>query len=98
MANPEFWYAEVGSREDGQSKSSGQSKRWWVPLPQIPQSGLSDAERKKLLDSGKLVNQIFKAAKAINENVLYEMPVPTVIKDSLPKASDLYVAISYFPP
>nr|GLL18077.1 rop guanine nucleotide exchange factor 14-like [Ipomoea trifida]GMC47803.1 rop guanine nucleotide exchange factor 14 [Ipomoea batatas]GMC54132.1 rop guanine nucleotide exchange factor 14 [Ipomoea batatas]GMC55980.1 rop guanine nucleotide exchange factor 14 [Ipomoea batatas]GMC60786.1 rop guanine nucleotide exchange factor 14 [Ipomoea batatas] len=87
MVDSEFWYAEVGSRDDGQSKSVGQSKRWYNPNPQIPQSGLSDAERKKLLDGGKLVNQIFKAATAINENVLYEMPVPSIITDSLPKSS-----------
>ncbi|XP_019153370.1 PREDICTED: rop guanine nucleotide exchange factor 14-like [Ipomoea nil] len=91
MDNSEFWYAEVGSREDGgqSGKSVGQSKRWYVPITQIPQSGLSDAERKKLLDNGKLVNQIFKAATAINENVLYEMPVPSIITDSLPKTSKL---------
>lgn len=97
MVDSEFWYAEVGSRDDGQSKSVGQSKRWYNPNPQIPQSGLSDAERKKLLDGGKLVNQIFKAATAINENVLYEMPVPSIITDSLPKASHLVVAIVIFP-
>lgn len=52
-------------------------------------TGLCDAERKKLMDCGKLVNQIFKAAKAINENVLLEMPVPALIKGALPKASNL---------
>ncbi|XP_009785255.1 rop guanine nucleotide exchange factor 14 [Nicotiana sylvestris] len=86
MVNTEFWYMEVGSRAEGRSRGAGQSKRWWLPSPQVPISGLSDPERDKLLNQGKLVNQIFKAAKAINENVLSEMPVPTIITDALPKS------------
>ncbi|OIT03773.1 PREDICTED: rop guanine nucleotide exchange factor 14 [Nicotiana attenuata] len=86
MVNTEFWYMEVGSRAEGRSRSAGQSKRWWLPSPQVPISGLSDPERDKLFNQGKLVNQIFKAAKAINENVLSEMPVPTIITDALPKS------------
>ncbi|XP_060207884.1 rop guanine nucleotide exchange factor 14-like [Lycium barbarum] len=86
MVNTEFWYTEVGSRAEGRSRSAGESKRWWLPSPQVPITGLSDPERNKLLNQGKLVNQIFKAAKAINENVLSEMPVPTIIKDALPKS------------
>ncbi|XP_015085849.1 rop guanine nucleotide exchange factor 14-like isoform X1 [Solanum pennellii] len=86
MVNTEFWYTEVGSRAEGRSRSAGESKRWWLPSPQVPIAGLSDPERNKLLNQGKLVNQIYKAAKAINENVLSEMPVPTIIKDALPKS------------
>ncbi|MCD9639281.1 hypothetical protein HAX54_023689 [Datura stramonium] len=86
MVNTEFWYTEVGSRAEGRSRSAGESKRWWLPSPQVPIAGLSDPERNKLLNQGKLVNQIFKAANAINENVLSEMPVPTIIKDALPKS------------
>ncbi|KAK4338136.1 hypothetical protein RND71_042623 [Anisodus tanguticus] len=86
MVNTEFWYTEVGSRAEGRSRSAGESKRWWLPSPQVPIAGLSDPERNKLLNQGKLVNQIFKATKAINENVLSEMPVPTIIKDALPKS------------
>lgn len=86
MVNTEFWYTEVGSRAEGRSRSAGESKRWWLPSPQVPIAGLSDPERNKLLNQGKLVNQIYKAAKAINENVLSEMPVPTIIKEALPKS------------
>jgi hypothetical protein len=32
-----------------------------------------------------VVYQVFKAAKSINETILLEMPVPTIIKDALPK-------------
>ncbi|CAN4105199.1 unnamed protein product [Withania somnifera] len=80
MVDTEFWYTEVSRRAEGKST------RWCLPSPKVPVSGLSDIERKKLLNQGKLVNQIYKAAKAINENVLAEMPVPTVIKDALPKS------------
>ena len=84
MVSTEFWYAEGGSRAEGRR----QSRRWWLPLPQVPTSGLSETERKKLLNQGKVVHQVFKAAKSINESVLLEMPVPTIIKDALPKASN----------
>ncbi|EEF42526.1 rop guanine nucleotide exchange factor 14 isoform X2 [Ricinus communis] len=86
MVNNEFWYSEVGSRAEGRSKSTKQSKRWWLPLPQVPTTGLSDSERKKLLHKSKVVYQVFKAAKSINENILLEMPVPTIIRDALPKS------------
>ncbi|KAL3613807.1 hypothetical protein CASFOL_041881 [Castilleja foliolosa] len=82
MVDTEYWYAEVGSR----SSNAGQSRRWWLPSPQVPAVGLSDIERKRLLHKGKLVNQVFKAAKLINENVLAEMPIPVTVKDALPKS------------
>lgn len=85
MVNTEFWYAEVGSRAEGRSRSAGQSMRWWLPSPRVPTVGLSEIERKRLLHQGKLIYQVFKAAKSINENVLAEMPIPTTIRDALPK-------------
>ncbi|KAJ4951557.1 hypothetical protein NE237_028389 [Protea cynaroides] len=86
MVNTEFWYAEGGSRAEGRSRSERQSKRWWLPSPRVPMAGLSVTGRKKLINQGKVVEQVFKATKSINENVLLEMPVPTVIKDALPKS------------
>ncbi|KAH7515085.1 rop guanine nucleotide exchange factor 14 isoform X2 [Ziziphus jujuba] len=87
MVSTEFWYAEGGSRAEGRSKSgANQSKRWWLPIPQVPASGLSDSARKKLLNQGMLVHQVFKAAKSINGSVLHEMPVPTIIRDAIPKS------------
>lgn len=87
MVNTDFWYAEgSSSRAEGRSGSGRQSKRWWLPSPKVPITGLSDTQRKKLLFQGKLVHQVFKAAKSINENVLLEMPVPTIISDALPKS------------
>ncbi|XWS49417.1 hypothetical protein CRYUN_Cryun12cG0001800 [Craigia yunnanensis] len=83
MVNTDFWYAEVGSRAEGRNKSARESKRWWIPLPQVPKTGLSDTEKKKLQCKGKVVHQVFKAAKSINESVLLEMPLPSIIRDAL---------------
>ncbi|XP_039056507.1 rop guanine nucleotide exchange factor 14-like isoform X1 [Hibiscus syriacus] len=86
MVNTEFCYAEVESKAEGRNKRAGESKRWWLPLPQVPKTGLSDTERKKLQCKGKVVYQVFKAATSINENVLLEMPIPSIIRDALPKS------------
>ncbi|KAJ7953304.1 Rop guanine nucleotide exchange factor like [Quillaja saponaria] len=86
MVNTEFWYAEGGSRAEGRNTSVRQSKRWWLPSPEVPKSGLSDTGRKRLLHQGRVVQQVFKASKSINEDVLLEMPVPTIIKDALRKS------------
>ncbi|PHT66711.1 Rop guanine nucleotide exchange factor 14 [Capsicum annuum] len=90
MVNTEFWYTEVSSRAEGNNT------KWSLPSPKVSVAGLSDIERKKLLNQQKLVNQIFKAAKAINENVLSEMAVPTVIKDALPKAREFLLKLFAF--
>ncbi|XP_051137181.1 rop guanine nucleotide exchange factor 14-like isoform X2 [Andrographis paniculata] len=82
MVGTEFWYTELGS-----SRAEGrQSRRWWLPSPRVPNVGLSDVERKRLLHQGKVIYQVFKAAKAINGSVLVEMPVPNAIKDALRKS------------
>ncbi|XP_062095715.1 rop guanine nucleotide exchange factor 14 [Humulus lupulus] len=87
MVSTEFWYAEGGSRAEGRSKNAPKgSKRWWLPMPQVPDSGLSDSARKKLIKQGGVVHQVFKAARSINQSVLFEMPVPTIIGVALPKS------------
>ncbi|CAN0880217.1 Rop guanine nucleotide exchange factor 14, partial [Linum grandiflorum] len=86
MVKSEFSYSEVGSRAEGRNKSTGESKRWWLPLPQVPTAGLSDSERTKLINKSGVVYQVFKAARAINCSILLEMQVPTVIKDALHKS------------
>lgn len=84
--NTEFWYAEGGSRAEGRGRSARHSMKWWLPSPRVPNSGLSAIERKKLGFRGKFVQQVLKAAKSINQNILLEMPVPAVIRDVIPKA------------
>ncbi|KAK1430738.1 hypothetical protein QVD17_13694 [Tagetes erecta] len=85
MTETEFWYDEGGSRAEGRSSSLVHSKRWWLPAPQVLIGGLSEGQRNKLLNQAKLVLQIFKAAKSINEAILLEMPIPKIISDVLPK-------------
>ncbi|XP_010516742.1 PREDICTED: rop guanine nucleotide exchange factor 14-like isoform X1 [Camelina sativa] len=84
--NTEFWYSEVGRKAEGKNKITRESKRWWLPSPKVPKPGLSSSGRKKLVEEGNVVYQIFKAAKSINHNVLLEMPIPTIIKDALHKS------------
>ncbi|KAH0849277.1 hypothetical protein HID58_091415 [Brassica napus] len=86
MVSTEFWYSEVGRRAEGKNEISRESRRWWLPSPKVPKPGLSSLVRKNLLEKGNVVYQSFKAAKSINEEVLLEMPVPTIIKDSLHKS------------
>ncbi|KAI3716844.1 hypothetical protein L1987_68034 [Smallanthus sonchifolius] len=85
MTNTEFWYEE-GSQAERESKSVKEGKIWWLPTPRVPVGGLSDGERKRLLNQAKLVHQIFKAAKSINETILSEMPIPKIIGEALPKS------------
>ncbi|KAG6481674.1 hypothetical protein ZIOFF_058293 [Zingiber officinale] len=95
MVNTEFWYAELGSRSNGDGSNNGtrNSKKWWIPSPCTPESGLSPSERRKLGFLGKFVYQVLKAAKDINEQVLTQMPIPP----SSGKASlgvDIYYGIA----
>lgn len=90
MVDTEFGYVEGGSRGEGRNRTPRQSRRWWLPSPQVPGTGLSDTAKNKLLNQGRVVHQVFKAAKTIKESVLLEMPVPTIIKDALPKVLNFF--------
>lgn len=92
MINTEFWYDEGGSRAEGRSGRHGQ--KWWLPLPQFPGNGLSDSQRKKLMNQGKIVLQVFKAVKSINDSVLLTMPVPAVIREALSKVYQAFHLVS----
>ncbi|KAK3155017.1 hypothetical protein QOZ80_2BG0197790 [Eleusine coracana subsp. coracana] len=102
MVDTEYWYEESGRRTDGRGKNKGprQSKKWWLPSPRVPEIGLSQFQRKRLVFQAKLVHQILKAAKSINEQVLFQMPIPEAVMDALPKSGraslgeDLYHAIT----
>lgn len=100
MVNVEFWYVEGGSRAEGRSRRTVHSMKWWLPSPRVHNSGLSILERQKLVFRGNFVQQVLKATKVINQNILLEMPIPTVIGDALPKSArtslgvDLYRAIT----
>lgn len=80
----EFWYV---SKDDG--SEAGKNKRdddkWWIPTPKVPQNGLSDITRKWIQFQKDSVNQVLKAAMAINAQVITEMAIPDNYIDSLPK-------------
>ncbi|KAG6398085.1 hypothetical protein SASPL_139536 [Salvia splendens] len=76
----EFFY---GSK-DGE-KAQRSDDKWWIPVPRVPPNGLSENNRKWLQHQKDSVNQVLKAAMAINAQVLNEMEIPEAYIDSLPK-------------
>ncbi|KAG6425926.1 hypothetical protein SASPL_110135 [Salvia splendens] len=79
----EFYY---GSKDDDKGEKVQRSDdKWWIPVPKVPPNGLSDANRKWLQYQKDSVNQVLKAAMAINAQVLTEMEIPDAYIDALPK-------------
>ncbi|KAF5748577.1 rop guanine nucleotide exchange factor 9-like [Tripterygium wilfordii] len=103
----EFWYA---SRDDKESENEGTPPRdddkWWIPKPKVPPNGLSDTTRRWMQFQKDSVNQVLKAAMAINAQVLSEMEIPENYIESLPKngktsLGDLIyksITVEYFDP
>lgn len=56
----------------------------------VPPNGLSEVSRKWLQYQKESVNQVLKAAMAINAQVLMELEVPETYIDSLPKVLEPY--------
>ncbi|CAN6456491.1 unnamed protein product [Victoria cruziana] len=82
----EFWY--VTRDQEAAEKGSAQQRqgdKWWLPKPRVPPQGLSDVCRKWLQFQKDSVNQVLKAAMAINAQVLAEMEIPEAYIESLPK-------------
>ncbi|VAH06076.1 unnamed protein product [Triticum turgidum subsp. durum] len=97
----EFWYADAGTRSFGSVTSSSSPSssfrrstttahrnedKWWVPVPCVPEGGLSVKARKELRQRRDCANQIHKAAVAINSGVLSDMEVPESFMALLPKS------------
>lgn len=80
----EFWYVKRDADEAEKGKLRNDEK-WWLPTVKVPPNGLSDASRKWILYQKELVNQVLKAAMAINANVIMEMEIPESYIDTLPK-------------
>ncbi|GFZ11789.1 RHO guanyl-nucleotide exchange factor 12 [Actinidia rufa] len=80
----EFSYV---SKDDESVKGEPKRKddQWWIPTPKVPPDGLSEVTRKWLQFQKDCVNQVLKAAMAINAQVLSEMEIPEDYIDSLPK-------------
>ncbi|XP_044471291.1 rho guanine nucleotide exchange factor 8-like isoform X2 [Mangifera indica] len=76
----EFWYASKKEKEAGRDND-----KWWIPTVKVPPNGLSDSARKWIQSQKESVNQVHKAAMAINAQVLSEMEIPESYIESLPK-------------
>ncbi|XP_072971957.1 rho guanine nucleotide exchange factor 8-like [Typha angustifolia] len=81
----EFWYLSRDADESEKGNSQREDDKWWLPTVKVPPKGLSDVSGKWLQHQKELVNQVLKAAMAINANVLMEMEVPEAYVESLPK-------------
>jgi isopenicillin N synthase-like dioxygenase len=79
----EFYY--VSKDADKDKEKSNSDDKWWLPTPKVPEEGLSEAARKFLQYQKDCVNQVLKAAMAINAQILSEMEIPENYIDSLPK-------------
>lgn len=70
----EFWYDEQGSMSTNSrtgsfrrvSQPQRNEEKWWLPVPCVPGGGLSETAKKHLRQKRDSVNQIHKAAMAIN--------------------------------
>ncbi|KAF5731733.1 putative Rop guanine nucleotide exchange factor [Tripterygium wilfordii] len=89
----EFWYAEQGSMSSKSRAGSfrkivvhRKEEKWWLPVPCVPQDGLTEKSRKHLRNKRDCANQIHKAAMSINSSILYEMEIPETYMASLPKS------------
>jgi hypothetical protein len=90
----EFWYVDQGIvAADSEGSASfrksiqRQEEKWWLPVPRVPEAGLSEKSRKKLNHSRESASQILKAAMSINSIALAEMEVPESYLETLPKVS-----------
>lgn len=90
----EFWYVDQGiiaQEEDGSSSfrkpqnPPRQEEKWWLPVPRVSTTGLTEKARKQLKHRRDCTNQILKAAMAINSITLTDMEVPESYLETLPK-------------
>ncbi|KAK4482037.1 hypothetical protein RD792_012959 [Penstemon davidsonii] len=77
----EFYYTKA-KEEDSKARNE---EKWWIPTPKVPPNGLSEVTRKWLQYQKDSVNQVLKAAMAINAQVLSEMEIPESYIEALPK-------------
>ncbi|PSS07431.1 Rop guanine nucleotide exchange factor like [Actinidia chinensis var. chinensis] len=80
----EFSYVSK-DEESEKGKTKRKDDKWWIPTPKVPPNGLSEVTKKWLQFQKDSVNQVLKAAMAINAQVLSEMAIPENYIDSLPK-------------
>ncbi|KAJ9183947.1 hypothetical protein P3X46_007741 [Hevea brasiliensis] len=81
----EFWYVSRDKEDSEQGTPPRNDDKWWIPTVKVPPEGLSEVTRRRLQSQKDSVNQVLKAAMAINAQVLSEMEVPENYIESLPK-------------
>ncbi|CAL9184613.1 unnamed protein product [Musa hybrid cultivar] len=81
----EFWYVSKDADESENANTKRNEDKWWLPIVKVPSNGLSEVSRKWLQFQKESVNQVLKAAMAINAQVLMEMEIPEAYIESLPK-------------
>ncbi|KNA06709.1 hypothetical protein SOVF_178460, partial [Spinacia oleracea] len=81
----EFTYVDFKDANDAEKAASRDNDKWWIPTVKIPTGGLSEATKKWIQQQKDAVNQVLKAAMAINAQVLSEMEIPESYIESLPK-------------
>ncbi|KOM44515.1 hypothetical protein LR48_Vigan05g212000 [Vigna angularis] len=81
----EFYYVSKDSDDSDPDSKKKNDDKWWLPTPKVPADGLSESARKFLHYQKDCVNQVLKAAMAINAQILSEIEIPESYIDSLPK-------------
>lgn len=85
----EFWYVSKNDEDPDGISNSRKSDKWWLPTVKVHPTGLSDGAVKWLQFQKDNVNQVLKAAMAINAQILSEMAIPENYIESLPKVIKL---------
>ncbi|XP_078431715.1 rho guanine nucleotide exchange factor 8-like [Wolffia australiana] len=101
----EFWYVKK-DEDDGDEGGRRKDDKWWLPKVKVPSNGLSEVSRKWLQFQKESVNQVLKAAMAINAQIISEMEIPEAYVESLPKngraslGDSIYrnITLDYFDP
>lgn len=84
----EFYYPSGDAKDSSREDSQRTSDKWWIPNAKVPPNGLSEVTRKWLQFQKDSVNQVLKAAMAINAQILSEMEIPENYIESLPKVKN----------
>ncbi|KAJ6759449.1 ROP GUANINE NUCLEOTIDE EXCHANGE FACTOR 10 [Salix koriyanagi] len=102
----EFWYVSKDEDDSEQETPPRNDDKWWIPAVKVPQNGIADVTRRWMQFQKDSVNQVLKAAMAINAQVLSEMEIPENYIESLPKngraslGDSIYksITVEYFDP
>ncbi|KAJ6342730.1 hypothetical protein OIU78_010616 [Salix suchowensis] len=81
----EFHYVSRDSTESENGGTRRTDDRWWLPAVKVAPDGLSERATKFIQYQKDCVNQVLKAAMAINAQILSEMEIPENYIESLPK-------------